>query len=511
MSVARLRFSVWCFITVTNGTRYVCWTRFYADISFMIKIIASALWVSILVAQAAKAEPVDLGSRLELFVDQHLVEKTENIDFVMHPPVRQPMAKNPLPVRHMVTVLKDGDRYRAYWREADPNFTGVPHSGHPGELVRYAESDDGHEWTTPSLGLYEIAGSRENNVVLAKMPPYLTNFMPFIDTRPGVPDEERYKAVAGYPGPGDKREWTGDELDGRGLHAFYSADGIHWENRGEIIPYQPGWRHAFDSPNVAFWSEAEGQYVCYFRTWTAPERLRSISRTTSSDFITWSDPVAMDPNLPGEHLYTNMTSPYHRAPHIYLALPTRFLPGRGDAPSYDQKDINATDIMFMSSRAGSETYDRPFKTAFIRPGLDQARWGNRANYVANNIVPTSPEELSIYHRSGHRYVLRTDGFVSATAGANAGELTTTPITFAGDDLVLNYSTTAAGDMRVEIQDVDGRPIPGFTLDDCKLIIGDRIEGTVSWDSDAPLASLAGQPVRLRFVMTECDLFSYRFR
>ena len=53
----------------------------------------------------------------------------------------------------------------------------------------------------------------------------------------------------------------------------------------------------------------------------------------------------MKPNLPGEHLYTNMTQAYGRAPHIYIALPTRFVPGRGDAPDADAKDVNATDIL----------------------------------------------------------------------------------------------------------------------------------------------------------------------
>ncbi|MEY5011084.1 MAG: hypothetical protein RLZZ253_2223, partial [Verrucomicrobiota bacterium] len=57
--------------------------------------------------------------------------------------------------------------------------------------------------------------------------------------------------------------------------------------------------------------------------------------------------IMMNPNLPGEHLYTNHTHPYVRAPHIYLALPTRFVPGRGSGPEYDQKDANVTDILFI--------------------------------------------------------------------------------------------------------------------------------------------------------------------
>lgn len=218
----------------------------------------------------------------------------------------------------------------------------------------------------------------------------------------------------------------------------------------------------------------------------------------------------MNPNLPGEHLYTNGTQPYFRAPHIYLALPTRFVPGRGDAPQYDAKDVNATDILLMSTRAGSNTYDRVFPEALIRPGLDPERWRNRSNYVALNVVPTGPDEISIYHRSGDRYLLRTDGFISVHSGAMLGELLTKSFVFSGSELQLNYSTSAAGSLRVELQHSDGKPILGFRLEDCTPLYGDHIDQAVHWSGDKKLESLAGQPVRLRFTMQECDLYSFQF-
>jgi len=462
----------------------------------------------LLINLTAWSQPIDISARRELFVDKLLIDRMHQTELKLHSPVKAPRPKSPLPERHMMTVIKDGDRYQAYWRGSDSSFKGKIHTGHAGETVHYAESSDGHEWTFPDLGLHKVDRTYKNNVILAKQPPFLTNFTPFLDKRPGIDSSERYKALAGYPGPGDKR---GLKEAGRGLFAFVSADGIHWIKKNEVIPYQPEWRHAFDSANVSFWSEAEGLYVCYFRSWTDPDRLRSISRTTSSDFENWSQPVAMNPNRPGEHLYTNQTQPYFRAPHIYIALPTRFVPGRGDAPDYDQKDVNATDILFMSTRASSTKYDRLFKNAFIRPGLDPARWRNRSNYVALNVVPTSSGEMSIYHRSGDRYVLRTDGFISVNAGAEEGELLTKSFVFSGDRLLLNYSASAAGGLRIEIQQADGTPIPGFTLKESVPVVGDEIEGSVRWRGNGDLTSLAGQPVRLRFVMQECDLYSFHFQ
>jgi hypothetical protein len=142
--------------------------------------------------------------------------------------------------------------------------------------------------------------------------------------------------------------------------------------------------------------------------------------------------------------------------------------------------------------------------------LDPNQWGNRSNYANLNITPTGSAEMSIWHRSGYRYTLRTDGFVSIRAGADKGEFVTKPLTFTGQKLVVNYSTSAAGGLQVELQDADGNPLEGYRLDDCPVIVGDEIEHVVTWKDVPSLATPAGKPVRLRFVMNECDVYSVRF-
>ena len=110
-----------------------------------------------------------------------------------------------------------------------------------------------------------------------------------------------------------------------------------------------------------------------------------------------------------------------------------------------------------------------------------------------------------------RYALRTDGFVSVNAGYSGGEFTTHPLVFAGSDLEINYSTSAVGSVRVEVQDAEGRPQPGLSLDDSAEIFGDEIDGTARWNNNPSLASLAGHPVRLRFALHDADLYAFRFR
>jgi hypothetical protein len=132
----------------------------------------------------------------------------------------------------------------------------------------------------------------------------------------------------------------------------------------------------------------------------------------------------------------------------------------------------------------------------------------------------SPPELSIYvtertlQETGaviRRYTLRIDGFVSVHAPLAGGELITRPVRFAGNQLALNVSTSAAGSVRVEIQDSGGEPLPGFALADCHEVYGDDLERPVAWKGNADLAALAGQPVRLRFAVRDADLYSFRFR
>lgn len=422
----------------------------------------------------------DIGSRLELFVDHFLVDKLVGAQLRLHEPQLAPPTSQPADNIEYGTVIKDGDLFRFYTRDV----RGAKVDGTEREVYRYAESRDGIHWTRPALRLHDIDGSKENNVFLHEAP-FCHNFSPFLDGRPDVPAEQRFKALAGTVKSG--------------LVAFTSGDGIHWRKlRAEpVITYTK--EYAFDSQNVSFWSTHENCYVCYFRHFL-DKKLRSVCRTTSADFLTWSEPVAMKPNFPGEHLYTTQTHPYFRAAHIYIAMPTRFHPGRGQS----------TDVMFMTTRGGDH-YDRTFREAFLRPGLDPARWGNRSNYVALNVVPTGPAEMSLYATPFRRFVLRTDGFASVHAGADAGELRTRPLKFTGKQLVLNYATSAGGRVAVEIQDTKGSAIPGFALADCRELVGDSIEQIVTWKGGSDLAGVSGQAVRLRFVLQEADLYSLRFR
>jgi hypothetical protein len=415
------------------------------------------------------------------------------------------------PFSAYTTILHDGDKYRAYYR-GSPAARG---DGSSRESTCYAESADGKTWTKPSLGLFEVDGTKQNNVILAGQPPFSHNFCPLVDRSEGVPANERYKALAGS--------------SRSGLVAWTSPDGIRWKKLREEPVITGG---AFDSQNVPLWSEAEQCYVCYYRVFV--DRVRRIARVTSQDFTAWSEPTLMgyslqsDPaaKLPIEHLYTNQTSPYFRAPHIYVAIAARFFPGKrvltpeqatrvGVDPGYFN---DCSDGILMTTRGG-DFYDRTFLEGFLKPGLGLENWTSRTNYPALNVVPTDDSEMSLFVNQNygqptahiHRYSLRLDGFAALHAGYRGGEMLTKPLIFSGKELELNFATSAAGSIRVEIQDAAGQPIVGYSAADCLDTIGNELDRVVQWKAGSDVSSLVGKPVRLRFVMKDADMFSLRFK
>jgi hypothetical protein len=461
---------------------------------------------------AKDSEPVDIASHRELFVDYYLIDHLDGVRLMLHHPHDEgPVLKFDEPWEGpfcgYCTVIKDGDKYRFYYR-------GLPEAGRDGseqEVTCYAESTDGIHITKPKLSLFTVKGSKSNNVILADAAPVNHNFSPFLDTRPGVPEDRCYKALGG--------------TEKSGLIAYVSADGIHWKKLRDEPVFTKG---KFDSQNVAFWSDNEQCYLCYFRIWNGSgySGFRSVGRTTSTDFLNWTEPEQMSfGDTPREHIYTNQTHPYFLAPHIYISIAARFLPGRQVLSDEQAKQLNVnpnyfkdcSDAVLMTSRGGN-IYDRTFMEGFIRPGIGLQNWVSRSNYPALNVVQTGPDEMSLYVQHDYaqptahlrRYSLRLDGFSSIYAPYKGGSFTTKPFTFNGRKLLLNFATSAPGFIKVEIQNVDGKPIVGYSLDDAKELIGNYIEHLAAWENGDDVSVLSGRSIRLKFVMKDADLYSMQF-
>ena len=437
-------------------------------------------------------EALTVSGRRELLIDDYLIDEMDKLEFRLHYPVELP-ADSSKPCGAYVTVLQDKAGYKMYYRGFDGVYAGNRYNGNPGEYTGIAESSNGLLWTEPRLDFYKDEPVPPNTLFY-HFNGFTHNFTPFYDRNPDCPPQERYKALAGV-------------RETKGLFAFHSADGIHWCHYNEskpVIEYNPEnfGGHLLDSQNVAFYSEYEKCYVMYFRVWKTSdgrEKLRTFAKTVSKDFLHWSEAELLNPNLPGEHLYVSTFAPYARAPQYYVGVATRFFASRGAA----------TDMTLLFSRHG-QGVQRPFPGAWITPGLDPERWGNRMNYMAWGIVQASPEEMVLYH--GHKkilYKLRTDGFISLSAGIMEGTFLTRPLELDSCKLELNLATSAGGGLEIEICDKAGKPIPGYSFGDFQLFYGDRISFIPKWNGKMANELPAGI-YRIRVRMKECDLYSIGF-
>ena len=447
-----------------------------------------------------------IGSRLELFVDDWLIDSQDGVCLRLHSPVRagsvldidQPWERawmdpdapyDPTPFGYS-SVMKDGDVYRLFY--------SWDRGGQHPCLTGYAEGRDGVHWEKPELGIVEYRGSMANNLIWEEGRFY--DFTPFLDRHPEVKPGERYKTIVGGP-----------------PYALASPDGLHWRKMRDTPVLTDG---AFDSQNIAFWDPETQHYVAYYRDFVevpSGERVRAIKRATSDNFLDWSKGQWLDyGNAPLEHFYTNAIIPYFRAPHLCVGFPMRFVPDRKLVPEHAEEGVS--DAVFMSSRDGI-CWDRRFMEAFIRPGLERENWTDRNFLVAWGLVPTGSSEMSMYWVEHYRHptikivrgTLRLDGFVSLHAGYAAGCVVTNPLIFEGDRLMLNYATSATGSVRVGLLQLDGQPVPGLSGDDSVELFGDAVTEEYHWASGARLSEWAGQPVRLRIHLSDADLYALQFQ
>ncbi|MBD3672796.1 MAG: hypothetical protein HUJ26_04655 [Planctomycetaceae bacterium] len=434
-------------------------------------------------------EPIEIGSRRELFVDNFLIQ---SLDGDAKQVLQQPTPHEVVLVTDKpwegntcayYSIFQDCDLYRMYYRGSHWD-TEKKRATHP-EVVCYAESRDGIHWTKPELGLVEFDGSKANNIVFNGIGSHC--FTPFIDTNPDCPPAARYKAIG-----------RGRPTAKKGLYVFQSADGLHWSLMHDEPVITQG---AFDSQNLAFWDPIIKKYRCYYRDF---RKVRDIKWCVSDDFIHWSEPAFLTyPDQPLEHLYTNAIRNDPRAPHILIGFPTRYLPNEGQR----------VEPTFMSSRDG-HTFHRWLKPV-IPESAPKDRSGNRSNYMTWGLLelPSKPNEYSVYATEAYytgpdsrvrRFTYRKDGYVAVT-GEQKGSLLTKPIVYQGDKLSVNAKVADGGRLMVELLTSDG---PVWVSDP---VTGDSIDHQITWPAKSPLAKQAGKPVQIRFHLKNAELYSFQFQ
>ena len=473
--------------------------------------------------------------------DASLIEKNDGISVVMNKPEKKNIAlmgdcEWEGPHNGYAAVVNANGVLRLYYR-ADAMRQRIDKDKIAGihGVICVAESRDGGiTFRKPNIGKYEYNGTKNNNIIFDRTEKPIDNFSVFYDKNPACPKEERFKALC-------EINYGGGDPRGTQLIYYASEDGLDFK---EMYPL--GVRGTFDSYNVMVWDDKTGQYFLYYRAFHTPEGedrlswkgarpnwLRHIRVATSKDFRTWTEHgrISFEEGQEVYQLYTNQIVKYPRA-DIFIGFPVRYndrveekrnfhfmpLGDRHEAITevYNREGTAVTDCVIMTSRDGFR-FDRRDE-AFLTPGVENRNnWWYGNCYTVYGLIETeaeedgAPNEISFYVGENYRikgvnfrrYTMRLDGFFSWNAPYRGGEILTKPITVSGDEMRLNFATSALGGVIVTVCDENGNAINGYTS---YTMFGDSVDRPVEFEKS--LAELKGKSVKLKFSMRDAKLYSF---
>ena len=397
----------------------------------------------------------------------------------------------------------------------------------PRGAICYAESEDGVRWTKPRLGRVSRDGGSDNNILFDVDDGYVDNL--------GVIDDHEDTAwplkMIYWKRIWKKKYGANCEGDEYGLYAARSKDGIAWDHTpGLILPW---WG---DRTNVMP-ARDNGKYVIYGKYGPFIENAgrRVVARSESEDLIKWSKPeLVLQPDLedgPNRNFYSTNVFRYES---LYLGIVERM---------QCVPDVLDTELVFSHD---GRVWDRSWpRQPFIPRGSGDA-W-DRAWVSPTSSAPICHDNnLLVYYSGrahGHAYnrsttfkaiglaSLRIDGFCSLYAQDRMGRFKTPPMRWRRAELHLNvdprrnltsFPRRCGGEVRVEVRDVSGKPIKGYTFEDCVPLVrntakpnvvaySDRDDATecVRWKRSRKLATLAGQRISLAFKLRDAHIYAFK--
>ncbi|MBL8007540.1 MAG: hypothetical protein JNJ56_08415 [Ignavibacteria bacterium] len=120
----------------------------------------------------------------------------------------------------------------------------------------------------------------------------------------------------------------------------------------------------------------------------------------------------------------------------------------------------------------------------------------------------SPAMQLVHYNAVQRLMLRLRREIP---GDNTADFKSKLFTFTGSALSVNFKTRNEGRIQFELQDQNGIPFNGYSIDDCMPLSGDSYNYIVNWNTGGNLSSFVNTPVYLRIRMDDADLFSIQFK
>ena len=436
-----------------------------------------------------------------LFFDYRELEYVEGLARAVGSAVKDaggPLLRPELPWEHgnmqmFGSVLQAADgRFRAWYEVVEAPWR---------VRLAYAESDDGLHWQKPELDVFRHGG-RATNIVFDAQPLGSAVVEDRQDPRPAY----RYKLLTGAAPSGC-------------VSAFHSADGIHWESArmfgGRV---QPVIATAPDCP-IGFLRAPDGRFAAYHRMAGYGRR---VFRSESWDFAHWSGEPQMvlepDPSDSPQMQFYGLGAcaygPYE------LGTLWIYATERGDRGPSKSRGLQTPELAY--ARAGTAWHRAEPGMAFIPNGA-AGEWdcGNlqaasqpvflddeiRYYYAGTNVRHSRHWELESQEAGLGLARLKPDRFVALRAGEATAELGTIAFKPPSVDVYVNARTGDGGEVRVELQDEEARPLAGFTAGDCRPIRGDSTAHRVEWRGAGQVAGPVGQPTRMRLTARQAGVYS----
>ncbi len=488
-------------------------------IHFFIMLRRYALLTLALCAFPSKGTAESPSTLRHLFLDPAFVQQAEHATLHVNPAQQREIVIRPdrpwekLMISFFLTVMEDGGKLRLWY--ICRNAQNVPN-------VAYAESTDGVTWIKPNLGIVEYEGSKENNLV------GLSSLEGTVYRDERCPANERYNYVT--------------HLITEGMVRFHSPDGLHWSRDATPLV-----RFGADSQAVLFWDPPANAYALYLRSWDQradKDRYRGVVRVDLKDLTTphsigateqslriWGkEKVAViDKEFPqvlgtdaldplNSDVYTISAQRYPADPRWYLGFPSFFQREKSRSDGrLDVQCIGSTDGIHWH-RYDREPYARPglaggdsASMVFMGPGLIM-RGDEIWQYGTGLQSRHGDKEARKIRTDGvvYRYVQRLDGFVSLDFAAEGGHCITGVVKVDGSRLSLNVDTAVLGNLRVGLQDEQGKPLAGFTPEDCEVLRTNDTRALVKWKGRSSLAALQGKKVCLNLFGSNAKLYSFSF-
>jgi hypothetical protein len=490
---------------------------------------------------AAPRGVVDLGGRKHLFLDDVLLAEQKDITFVGHP------------ARIAERVL---DAHG--WISAAEDSAGLIHlyTAGPKDSLQVWTSKDGVHFDAPDLGHGDYHGFKN---IITTEPASVGSII--VD--PNAAPAERWKFVTGLRGRGGVTVYTSP--DGLNFKRGETLALPFWTGSGITVFYDDQRQTYVVHNRTDFFRSPGGhnerrqlltEVKDLMEPWpfqpVTPERRAAIAKTMRIDNTlepSWLDngplapggfsleyPVGFsaDPKIdpPDTDVYNSRAQKYPWAADAYVAFPLMYFHYEGASPKQradlgsEERGLGSgiVETQLAVSRDGLnwKRLPRPAYVApanvegypMIRPytGFGLIRRGNEIwQYCAAFPSYHSPYKKEKIPETIFRLVQRLDGFVSADAPYSGGSFTTKPLRFAGNRLVLNLDTGATGFAQVGFVDEAGKPIAGFSVDDCVYLNGNSVEQQVEWlGKGKDVSALAGRTVRLVFRMRGSSLYALQF-